>query len=81
MKHSIIASALVMALAIPVSAGTVDTTKDAIRNADAYLADVVFDNTKLNYLAGFGWLVDLGRWFDGLGGVPTDAPNVSDSRH
>lgn len=69
MKRFIIASALVAALATPVSAGTVDTVKDAITDADAYLADV-FDNSTLNYIAGLGWLVDLGVWFDSIGGVP-----------
>ena len=81
MNRFIIASALVAALATPVSAGTVDTVKDSITDADAYLADVVFGNSTLNYIAGLGWLVDLGVWFDGLGGVPSAAPNISDSRH
>ena len=79
MNRFIIASALVAALATPVSAGTVDTVKDSISDADAYLADV-FDNSTLNYIASLGWLVDLGVWFDGLGGVPSEAPNGSDSR-
>ncbi len=79
MKRFIIASALVAALTIPVYAGTVDTAKDAISDADVFLADV-FDNSRLNYFASLGWLVDLGEWFDGLGGVPSDAPNGSDDR-
>ncbi len=79
MKRLIIASALVAAMATSVSAGAVDTTKDAITDADAYLAAVV-DNKTLNYIANLGWLVDLGAWFDALGGVPADAPNGSDSR-
>ncbi len=79
MKRLIIASALVAAMTISVSAGTVDKAKDAITDADAYLADV-FDNSRLNYIASLGWLVDLGAWFDGLGGVPSDMPNGSDDR-
>ena len=80
MNRFIIASALVAALATPVSAGTVDTVKDSISDADAYLADV-FDNSTLNYIAGLGWLVDLGAWLYGLGGVPPEAPHGSDSAH
>ena len=80
MNRFIIASALVAALAAPVLAGTVDTAKDAITDADTYLADM-FDNSTLNYIASLGWLVDLGAWFDGLGGVPSDLPSGSDSHH
>ena len=80
MKHFILASVLVATLASPVVAGTVDTAKDAITDADTYLADV-FDNSTLNYIASLGWLVDLGVWFDGLGGVPSEAPNISDSHN
>ena len=79
MKHFIIASVLVAALAGPVSAGTVDTVKDAITDADNYIADV-FDNTMLNYIASLQWLVDWGVWMDSMGGVPSDAPNASDDR-
>ena len=80
MKRFIIASALVAALATPVSAGTVDTVKDSISDADAFLADVA-KNSTLNYIASLGWLVDLGVWFDGLGGVPSEVPNISDSHN
>ena len=80
MNRFIIAFALVAALATPVSAGTVDTVKDAITDADAYLA-AAFDDSTLNYIASLGWLVDLGAWFDGLGGVPSAAPNISDSHN
>ena len=69
MNRFIIASTLVAALAGPVSAGTVDTVKDSISDADAYLANA-FDNSTLNYVFSLGWLVDLGAWFDSLGGVP-----------
>ena len=69
MRNLIIASALVAALAGPVSAGTVENAKDAIDDADAYLADV-FDNSTLNYVFSLGWMVDLGAWVDSLGGVP-----------
>ena len=80
MNRFIIASALVAALAAPVSAGTLDTAKNAITDADTYLADM-FDDSTLNYIASLGWLVDLGVWFDDLGGVPSDAPNISDSHN
>ena len=79
MKNLIITSALVAALVAPVSAGTVDTAKNAITDADTYLADM-FDDSTLNYIASLGWLVDLGMWFDDLGGVPSEAPNISDTR-
>lgn len=75
----LIASALVAAMTIPVSAGTVDKAKDAITDADAYLVGL-FDNKTLNYIASLQWLVDYGAWLDGLGGVPSDPPNGSDSR-
>ncbi len=79
MKRLIIASALVAVMTIPVSASTVDKAKDAITDADAYLADV-FANKTLNYIASLQWLVDYGAWLDGLGGVPSDMPNGSDDR-
>ncbi len=79
MKRLIIASALVAALATPVLAGTVDKAKDAITDADVFMADV-FENSTLNYIASLQWLVDYGAWLDGLGGVPSDMPNGSDDR-
>ncbi len=79
MRNLIIASALVAAMTVSVSAGTVDTAKDAITDADVFMADV-FDNSRLNYIASLGWLVDLGAWFDKMGGVPSDLPNGSDAR-
>ncbi len=78
MRNLIIAFAFA-ALATPVLAGTVDKAKDAITDADVFMADV-FENSTLNYIASLQWLVDYGAWLDGLGGVPSDMPNGSDSR-